>query len=189
MATDLRINLLKERNRNAQHHKVLLAKIQVIAGVVLAVYVGIVLVVMGTNSALRIQNNRIEDKIKEKELSISKLKPVESMYTLVVNKFGLFDGTDAGRMQAEAKIAEVVALLPDKTVAESIDISTTSDGIEVSFVATSMFQAVELLTLLEDKVFMGEYDKINIQSVSRQASGEYGMSVQLGKSSMTEEGL
>lgn len=188
MATDLSINLLKERNRNTQHHKVLLAKIQVIAGVVLAVYVGISLMVIGTNSALRIQNKRIENKIKEEELTISKLKPVESMYTLVVNKFGLFDDANEGRMQAEAKIAEVVTLLPDKTVAESIDISATSDGIEVSFVAASMFQAVELLELLEEKVFMGEYDKINIQSVSRQANGEYGMSVQLGKT-MTKEGL
>ena len=86
---NVRGNLLSDRKRLLKDRKVLVAKLQLFAGVVLVIYIAILVVVVGFRAAVSARLNKVEEGIKNETFRITQLNQKEALYTILENKVSL----------------------------------------------------------------------------------------------------
>lgn len=176
-ANTIQINLLSERKHRVRKRRALMTKVQLISGIILAVYIAILLVVAGVRTAVAVQLNRLEDDIQEAEKKLAQLTPIETLYTLMVNKYNLFDEVYYNRVKAQATLENVAELLPEGVTFDGVAFGDGDSGVTVSFEAYSLPEAVALLNIFESVVAEDVYDKVVVSQFSRNENGTYAFGV------------
>lgn len=184
IAKALDINLLRGKRKRDRHKRMVLARVQVIAVSVLAVYIAVLVIISVVKTGLDLQLKGVEDKIDDETFALSQLKPVETLYDLTVNKFELFDEAEEGRIVADATIDTLAAQLPPGVEIRNLSFSD-KEQIEVTVNAKSVREAVSMLDALEEEVFAGSYKAVGVARLSRLETGEYTLNIIYG--GLTEE--
>jgi hypothetical protein len=179
----IHINLLSERKKQFRDRTVLFSKLQFATGIVLVAYIAILVLVSGARGATALQVNSLEKKIKGEELRITQLKPIETLYHFVANKYQLIDEAYYGRLPLIPILDEVVSLIPKDVSMKSLQLEELGDNWLVTFSSESMYSANSLLDVFENKVTVGEYEIIQISSISRSKDGIYSFNVEFFKGS------
>jgi hypothetical protein len=172
------INLLHDRKVEVKKRKLLLAKIQTVTGVVLAVFIGLGVLIGGARAASSLQVSRLEDTIAQEEGRIAQLKPVESLYTTVTSKFEAYDEIYANRIQVPQVFELLLKFVPigvtvNEITIEPIDALTTS----VVYSTTSLYEAQALLTSFQNEVASERVEFVSVDSLGRSETGAYQVEV------------
>lgn len=169
----IRVNLLSDRKRQLRKRQVLVAKIQLVSGVLLAIYITVLLIVMAFKVAVGSKLSSTQKAIKDEELKISQLSHKEVMYTVIENKVSLAgDFLDSRKALREA-FEKMLDLLPENAFLEAFSVDDHNDSITVKIVVSDVFVAVALLDAFEESVDNEEYDYVSIIRYTRGKEGAY----------------
>lgn len=168
------INLLQDRKRSQKKKQLLIAKVQTITGIVLAVFIGLSVLVGILRAGSSFQLSRVENQVERERDRLAQLKPVESLYTAVVSKFEHFETIDAERLYVPDLVDEVRTWLPEETILRQVEVSEAEDdGYMVQLTTESVHTAQALVTTIESLLREGEVEVIYVDNLGRDESGQY----------------
>jgi hypothetical protein len=149
------------------------AKIQLVAGVLLAVYIAIVLAVLGFKAAAAVKLGKVEQQIKSESLAIGKLRQVEALSQVLKTKASLVRTFLDTRLSIREMFEQVVRLMPERVELEGFVVNEDNTTLTITFVSTDVYAAVELLNVLEQTIEDETYTSMVISDYSRSEDGSY----------------
>lgn len=171
--SSVNINLLSDRKKLLKRRRLLVAKIQLLSGVVLAVYVAILLVVVSFRISVSARLGKIDEGIKDETYRIVQLQQREAVYTVVSNKASLANDLLENRVSLKKEFERVVSMLPDNSSLNNFEVKDDNKSIGIQVKTESAFVMVDLLNVFEEYVDQQEYEFVSVESFSRSEDGTY----------------
>ncbi len=170
------LNLVSARKQSVVQARLMAAKVQFIFGVLLAVYLGLLVVVVVINGGVQLKHKSVLDGIKNEELKIAQLKTREEMLFLVKQKLGYMAGL-VGKEWDGRKLFEYVMV----TTPENVTYSGVGIAVEEFDDLSLTAEAFDYQTLQNFYGYIKSLpgneliDSVTLEGVSRNSNGTYGI--------------
>lgn len=166
------VNLLKGRKRLLKQQRLVIAKVQFVATLVLLVYLVLIVAVVLIRFLLQANLDTVERTIDSELLAIAQLRPVEEAHTLMVEKTKLVADFLAVKANAKTAVRTVRDSLPEAVQISSI-VFVDSGQISVALEAESVFSLRNYLDLVQKQVSEATFQQIFLSGLARTADGSW----------------
>lgn len=167
------VNLLKDRKRRIRRQQVIFAKVQLMAGVILAIYIAILGILLSVRLLVSRNLASVEDSISDEKLTLSQLKPVESLYTVVVNKASLLADYLEARAEQRNNLVNLYEKLPEEVLITKVTYEDQDRTYETDLITQDMYSVLDLLNMMEASIEDKSYRVIQIDGLGRDKDGTY----------------
>jgi hypothetical protein len=169
------VNLVARRKQELIRERRLFAKVQFVALVVVLGYIGLLVFVIMVKGFLTVSQNKLQESISEQELALSKMRPIEEKYLILMNKLALATDFLANRSTIEEDIRKLHDSLPQGVTFSSLTVGFEDSTMAVSLVAHDMYRLVDYMQQLEAEVRNNHYAQVSLSSIGRSRTGQYTM--------------
>lgn len=188
MAKKATINLLREYLRDKRRDQAVVVRVQLYAGVVLAVYVAIVVGVFSIRAVYVTKFNKTQAAIASEEERIDGLSEVEGKYLVLRAKLQAIADRLATENRMRQYLKDLYQYIPAEVELVSVEVGGNASGLTLQMKAADIFMANKALASFKEAVAKQAYVRTTVSGVSREANGEYSLTISVEVNSGVVEG-
>lgn len=175
MAAQPQVNLVARRKQELVRERRMYAKVQFIALAMVVGYVGLLVFVLMVKGVLVVSQNKLESSIQDQELALAKLRPVEEIYMVLMNKLSLAQDYLQNRSLIEEDIRTLHDSLPEGVTFDSLLVGENETTMTIDLVAHDMYRLIDYMHQTEAVVADDQYGQVTLSSITRTGNGQYSM--------------